>query len=194
MTHEPSNEVIEAALKAYWERPMTNEHHFRMRAALITAANTQEPAHVPPEAREIVKKVRRIVFSGPFHDRLKLAMSADEAAALIQSAIDKARAEANNERDEFGALFVQMRARAEAAERERDDYKDAAASEADRVNELTRDFAALRAKAEKLAEALEPFAVLRAMRLMTNGIRYDFRIDVTHVRRAQAVLAEWKGG
>jgi regulator of replication initiation timing len=45
---------------------------------------------------------------------------------------------------------------------------------------------------DKLRESLEPFAKLRVGRFMTNGIMYEWRIDVAHIRYANAVLEEMK--
>jgi hypothetical protein len=45
---------------------------------------------------------------------------------------------------------------------------------------------------DKLREALEPFANLRVSRFMTDGLKYEFRIDAGDLRRANAVLRETK--
>jgi hypothetical protein len=39
-------------------------------------------------------------------------------------------------------------------------------------------------------EALRPFTTLRATRLMTDGCKYDFRVDAGWIRRARAALTE----
>lgn len=41
-----------------------------------------------------------------------------------------------------------------------------------------------------LVEALRPFSTLNTGRLMTDGLKYEFRIDVAHIRRARAALAQ----
>lgn len=45
----------------------------------------------------------------------------------------------------------------------------------------------LRAENKVLRDALKPFANLRTTRFMTDGIRYDFRVDAAWIRKARAV-------
>ena len=45
-------------------------------------------------------------------------------------------------------------------------------------------------KLAKAVEALRPFSALRVTRLMTDGCKYDFRVDAAWIRRARATLAE----
>jgi hypothetical protein len=47
---------------------------------------------------------------------------------------------------------------------------------------------ALRAERDALREALKPFADLHANRFMTDGLRYEFRVDVAWIRKARAAL------
>jgi len=58
-------------------------------------------------------------------------------------------------------------------------------------------YATLEATARKLREALaedekalEPFAGLQVARFMTDGCRYDYRLDAAWIRRAKAALAK----
>jgi len=45
-------------------------------------------------------------------------------------------------------------------------------------------------KITKLREALEPLANLPVTRFMTDGLKYEFRVDAKDIRRGRAVLKE----
>lgn len=45
----------------------------------------------------------------------------------------------------------------------------------------------LRAELAATKEALKPFANLRVTRFMTDGLRYDFRVDAAWIRKARTV-------
>ena len=55
---------------------------------------------------------------------------------------------------------------------------------------MNNELYAVRAQLAVAREALEPFAQLRATRFMTNGLRYEFRIDAAWIRKARAALAQ----
>lgn len=59
---------------------------------------------------------------------------------------------------------------------------------------MANDYIKLAETRDKLHAALEPFAKLRVTRFMTDGLKYEFRIDAADLRRANAVLRETEGG
>lgn len=168
-------------------RHLTTDEQSVFNSALRRSAQVKsaKPAPVSPDAREIVKKVRD--YECRMDGKLfTFFQTVDEAAALIQSAIDAVREEGQELAKSIAAdslknfnAACQEHKRAEAAERERD---------------------ALRAQAEKLAEALEPFATLPNAGAHA-GARDDtsvvFAFDghertVGDFRSARTALAEWK--
>lgn len=62
-----------------------------------------------------------------------------------------------------------------------------------RVNDLIRaqsaELTRLRERNAELEKALKPFGGLRVGRFMTDGLKYDFRLDVAWIREANAALA-----
>ena len=56
------------------------------------------------------------------------------------------------------------------------------------IGSLKEALAEAEVEKERLREALAPFASLRVARLMTSGLKYDFRIDAGDIRKAIAAL------
>jgi len=120
------------------------------------------PEDSPPADQERDFLAEQCTTLGREHDSLRAKL--ERAKDLIYRYIDPASVKPEHE-----AILSELSADAPAPQQISDDMREAMA------------------EAEK---ALEPFAGLRVARFMTDGYRYDYRLDVAWIRRASAALAK----